>query len=109
MTTTPTAPTFEPVHVCWMAHITEAINNSKRLASARTLAPIVNGESFVCWDASEDRGHENRAASDLIVALVAQANRYDRDGLEISAQDCLWLVHGLHSGDLTVIPAYLLK
>ena len=107
MTTTPTAPVFEPVHVCWLAHITEAITNSKN--TSPHLEPILSGESFVCWDASDSRGHENRAASQLIQALVCQANRYERDGLEISAQDCLWLVHGLHSGDLTVIPAYLLK
>jgi hypothetical protein len=109
MTTTPTAPTFEPVHVCWMAHIALAIGHSKRSISTPYLEPILTGESFVCWDASDDRGQENRAASHLIAALVAQANRYDRDGLEISAQDCLWLVHGLHRGDLTVVPAYLLK
>ena len=109
MTTTPKAPAFEPVHACWLYHIQEAIKGMQRTIAVPCLEPILTGGSFVCWDASDSRGHSNQAASQLVTALVCQANRYEREGLEISAHDCLWLVHGLHSGDLTVVPAYLLK
>ena len=97
-----TITAFDSIHACWMAIIDEAIENNKRFSAVPYLAPIVEGRASVVWN-NLDRSGDNRAASDLIIALIAQGNRYRRNGLDISAADCTFIVDKLKSGEMTVI------
>ena len=105
--TTATVIAFEPVHACWQALIDESIERFHHFPSVPHLAPITDGSSLVVWDnLSRCIGTDNRATSYLHAALVAQANRYRRDGLSVSAADCALIAHWLSEGALTVIGAH---
>ena len=109
-TATATAPTFERVHEGWQALILEAVKAWKRPVSVPYLAPLLAGRSYVVWDNSDDaRGWDNQAVTHLLPALLAQANRHQRNGLEVSAADCRWLAHELTNGDLTIVGAHHLE
>ena len=97
-----TITAFDSIHGCWMAIVDEAIENNKRFSAVPYLAPIVEGRASVVWN-NLCRTGDNRAASDLIIALIAQSNRYARNGLDISAADCMFIVNKLKSGEMTVI------
>lgn len=100
-------PLFERVHDCWQAVILEAVQGWKRPVSLPYLGPLLSGRSCVVWDYSNDaRGWDNQAVTHLLPALLAQANRYERMGLSVSAADCRWLAHELTIGELTIVGAH---
>ena len=103
-----TLTAFDKVHDCWIAIIHEAIDNFSHFAAVPYLAPILSGETAIVWN-NLDRQCDNRTVSYIIPALVAQANRYDRQGLDISAHECRWLVGKFRTGEMTAIGSYLLK
>jgi len=105
-----TTSTFERVHESWQALILDAVKAWKRPISAPYLGPLLSGRSFVVWDYSDDaRGWDNQAVTHLLPALLTQANRYERNGLSVSAADCRWLAHELSNGDLTIVGAHHLE
>jgi hypothetical protein len=91
--TSATVTAFEPVHACWQALIDEAIERFHHFPSVPHLAPITEGRSLVVWDnLSRCAGTDNRAASYLHAALVAQANRASGPFLLIVATKLLSFV-----------------
>jgi hypothetical protein len=100
-TTTITA--FDSVHACWQAIIDESIENNIRPVAVPYLAPILDGYATVVWNNLCRKDTDSRAVCDLIIALIAQSNRYRRNGLEVSAADCMFIIDKLKSGEMTVI------
>lgn len=89
-----------------LAVVLEAVEASA-LARAHGIADgLRSGFEVLSWVAPErarlPRGARDRA---LRVALGFQANRYDRQGLTISAQDCRWLAEHLSTGRLVLASA----
>lgn len=100
-------PAFERVHDGWQAIINQAIENWKPFRSSLRLMAITEATAVVVWDLDHvSVGTDNWTTSDLICALLSDANRSERRGLEITAKDQRWLAQLLKSGDLTVIGAH---
>lgn len=107
--TTATTATFQRIHDAWQALVLDSIQAWKRPVSVPYLAPLTDGRSQVVWDMSDGpRGWDNQAVTHLLPALLAQANRYRRMGLDISAADCCWLAQQLKSGAMTIVGSYML-
>lgn len=102
-----TVAAFERVHAVWQMLIDESIERFGHFPSVPYLAPILSGESVVVWNHLDRQvGTDNRAASYLMLALVAQANRWERDGLDRSAADARWLVQRIADNVMTVVGAH---
>lgn len=98
---------YEPVHSGWLEMIKQAINNWRPFRSSLRLMSITEGSSVVVWDLDHTAaGTDNWATSDLMCALMSDASRNERCGLEITAKDQRWLAHLLKTGDLTVIGSH---
>jgi hypothetical protein len=103
---TATIAAFDRVHANWQALIDEAIQRFRHFPSVPHLAPITDGRSVVVWNnLHRSTGTDNKAASYLVAALIAQANRYQREGLGISADEARWVALQLSNNDMTVIDA----
>jgi|TARA_R100000482_G_scaffold53800_1_gene19283 hypothetical protein len=101
--TTPT--TLKPLHNGYLALCLDAAAAWDHPWQT-DLQPLINGRQQVAWTGPGfEKGHDNKAASSLLLALARQAGRYAAEGLEISASDCWWLISHLRAETLTVISA----
>ena len=101
--TTPT--TLKPLHNGYLALCLDAAAAWDHPWQT-DLQPLISGRLQVAWTGPGfEKGHDNKAASSLLLALARQAGRYAAEGLEISASDCWWLISHLRAETLTVISA----
>ena len=70
------------------------------------LEPLFDGTYQVVWSwPGFEKGHDNKPATALLLALARQAGRYAAEGLETDASDCWWLISHLRAETLTVVSA----
>ena len=100
-----TTTTLESLHDGYLALCLDAAANWEH-PWQDDLQPLMTGLHRVAWTGPGfPKGHDNKAATSLLLALARQAGSYAAEGLEVSARDCWWLISHLRAESLTVISA----
>ena len=97
-----------PVNSYFQAVIHEAVQNFNHPESPN-IQHLLTGKQDAVWitpELSHLSGTDSKATNALWLALCKQGARYNADGLEISAGDCMYLMAKIRKGEIKVIENY---